>query len=85
MDAPKILSVQPLDDKKLLVQFANGVDKIYDCKPLIEKFEPFMALENGVFFKQVKVDAGGYGISWNDKVDLSESELWFNAIEAVKA
>ena len=85
MDTPKVLSVQPLDDKKLLVKFVNGVEKIYDCKPLIEKFEPFKALENEVFFKQVKVDAGGYGISWNDKVDLSEYELWVNAVEAVKA
>ena len=85
MDAPKILSVQPLEDKKLLVKFVNGVEKIYDCKPLIEKFEPFKALENEVFFKQVKADTGGYGISWNDKVDLSESELWVNAVEAVKA
>ena len=85
MEAPKILSVQPLEDKKLLVRFANGVEKIYDCKPLMEKFEPFKALENDIFFKQVKVDAGGYGISWNDKVDLSEYELWINAVEAVKA
>ena len=85
MDAPKNLSVQPLDDKKLLVKFVNGIEKIYDCKPLIEKFEPFKVLENEVFFKQVKVDAGGYGISWNDKVDLSEADLWVNAVEAVKA
>lgn len=85
MEAPKILSVQPLNDKKLLVKFANGVEKIYDCKPLTEKFEPFKALENEVFFKQVKVDGGGYGVSWNDKVDLSEYELWVNAVEMVKA
>jgi hypothetical protein len=85
MDAPKILSVQPLDNKKLLVKFANGIEKIYDCKPLIEKFEPFQPLENEVFFKQVKVDAGGYGISWDDKVDLSEYELWVNAIEVATA
>ena len=85
METPKILSIQPLDDKKLLVKFANGMEKIYDCKPLIEKFEPFKALENEVFFKQVKVDAGGYGVSWDDKVDLSEYELWENAVEAVKA
>jgi len=26
----------------------------------------------------VKVDAGGYGISWNDDIDLSEYELWTN-------
>ena len=85
MEAPKILSVQPLEDKKLLVKFVNGIEKIYDCQPLMEKFEPFKALENEVFFKQVKVDAGGYGISWNDKVDLSEHELWINSVEAVKA
>ena len=85
MEAPKILSVQPLEDKKLLVKFANSIAKIYDCKPLMEKFEPFKAFENDVFFKQVKVDAGGYGISWNDKVDLSEHELWINSVEAVKA
>jgi len=85
MDTPKILTVQPLEDKKLLVKFINGIEKIYDCKPLMEKFEPFKALENEVFFKQVKVDGGGYGVSWDDKVDLSEHELWTNAVEVVAA
>ena len=50
---------------------------------MIEKFEPFKALENEVFFQQVKADPGGCGISWNDKVDLSEYELWTNAVEVV--
>jgi len=26
----------------------------------------------------VKADKHGYGISWNDEIDLSESELWLN-------
>ncbi len=85
MNTPKVLSVQPLENKKLLIKFNNGVEKIYDCRPPIEKFKPFKALENGVFFKQVRVDGGGYGISWNDKVDLSEYELWTNAVEVVTA
>ncbi len=25
---------------------------------------------------RVRVDTGGYGISWNDAIDLSEYELW---------
>lgn len=29
-------------------------------------------------FEQVKVDAGGYGISWNDEIDLSCNELYEN-------
>jgi hypothetical protein len=84
MDAPKILTVQALENRRLLVKFSNGVEKIYDCRPVIAKFGAFMPLENEVFFKQVKADPGGYGISWDDKVDLSEYELWTNAVEIVK-
>ena len=85
MDTPKILSVQALENRRLLVKFSNSVEKVYDCRPLIQKFERFKALEDEVFFKQVKADPGGYGISWNDKVDLSEYELWTNAVEVVTA
>lgn len=31
-------------------------------------------------FQQVKVDAGGYGISWNDEIDLASEELRLNGI-----
>jgi hypothetical protein len=80
MTAPKIQSVQPLEDKKLLVLFANGVRKIYDCNQLLH-LEPFKVFQNEAFFKSVKVDPGGYGVSWNDNVDLSEYELWVNSKE----
>ena len=82
MNAPKILSVQALENKKLLVKFVNGVEKIYDCSPLLH-IEMFQALKNEAFFKSVKVDSGGYGISWNDDADLSEYELWTNSVETV--
>jgi len=72
---PKIEAVSPLPGKKLLVRFAGGGEKAYDCRSLLTK-EPFSALQNESFFRQVRVDAGGYGISWNDQIDLSESELW---------
>jgi len=69
-----------VDDRRLLVTFGNGVEKIYDCNQLLH-LEMFQSLENEVFFKSVKVDAGGYGVSWNDDVDLSEYELWVNGKE----
>jgi len=31
-------------------------------------------------FRALHVDAGGYGISWNDDIDLSEYELWTNGV-----
>jgi hypothetical protein len=84
MNAPKILSVQASENKKLLVKFVNGVEKVYDCAPLLG-VEMFQLLKNEAFFKLVKVDAGGYGISWNDAADLSEYELWTNGVEVVMA
>jgi Protein of unknown function (DUF2442) len=84
MDTPKILSVQALEDKKLLVKFVNGIEKFYDCSPLL-RLEMFEVLKHDAFFKAVKVDAGGYGISWNDDADLSEYELWTNGVEVAMA
>ena len=83
MVTPKISSVQALENKKLLVKFVNGVEKIYDCNELLS-MEMFEVLKTEAFFKAVKVDAGGYGVSWNDDTDLSEHELWTNSLEVVK-
>ena len=77
MDTPKIQSIEPLEGKRLWVKFANGVEKIYDCAQILN-MEIFQILNHEAFFKSVKVDTGGYGISWNDELDLSEVELWVN-------
>ena len=82
MNAFKIQSVKLLENKKLLVKFENGVEKIYDCNQLLH-LDVFQLLKNDAFFKSVKVDAGGYGVSWNDDMDLSEYELWVNSKEFV--
>ena len=82
MSAPKISAVQALDGKRLLVTFANGVKKTYDCRRITE-LEPFRLLHTEAFFRAVKVDDGGYGISWNDEMDLSEYELWENGTAVV--
>ena len=77
----KVKAVQPLPVYNLLVQFASGEYKQYDVAPLFEKWDAFKALESVKdLFEQVKVDAGGYGISWNDDIDLSCNELWENGI-----
>jgi hypothetical protein len=80
MDVPRILAVRALEGKKLLVRFVNGVEKVYDSNPLLS-LERFNLLKNEAFFRAVRVDPGGYGISWNDEMDLSEYELWTNGME----
>ena len=80
----KVKAVNSLPDYRLSVQFAEGVTKIYDVKPLFAKWKPFKALENAPeLFSGVEVDVGGYGIIWNDDLDLSCDELFENG-ETVK-
>ena len=64
------------------VQFAEGVTKLYDVKALAERLAPFKALvENPKEFYCVTVDVGGYGVVWNDDLDLSCDELWENGVQ----
>lgn len=72
---PRIKTVTPIGSFELLVCFENGVAKTYDCNPLLSRPE-FHLLRVPAFFRAVQVDTGGYGISWNDDLDLSEYELW---------
>jgi len=75
----KIKEVKPLPDYSLLVIFATGEKKQYNVKPLFDKWAPFKALAvTRGLFDQVRVDIGGYGISWNDNIDLSCNELYEN-------
>ena len=75
----KVKNVTALPDFRLSVQFSEGVTKIYDMKPLFERIPAFEYFkENVPCFYDVEVDVGGYGIIWNDDLDLSCNELWNN-------
>lgn len=80
---PKIASVRPLERMRLLVQFHGGEQRIYDCAQLLSRPE-FQLLAVPAFFRAVRVDPGGYGVSWNDEVDISEYELFTNGIPAAE-
>lgn len=77
----KVKSVRPMDDFVLLVSFSEGVTKTYDVKPLFAKWAVFNELKNNHLFEEVSVDQGGYGISWNDDIDLSCDELFYEGKE----
>ncbi|MBE6471993.1 MAG: DUF2442 domain-containing protein [Coriobacteriaceae bacterium] len=77
----KVKGVAALPEHKLSVEFAEGVTKIYDAAPLMERIPVLKELEDEALFGSVQVDAGGYGIVWNDDIDLSCDELWDNGEE----
>ncbi len=73
----KISSVAALPDYILLVGFTTGEYKQFDLKPLIEKYAPFKSLaEISGLYEQVKIDVGGYGLVWNDDLDIAADGIY---------
>lgn len=81
----RVKTVKPLENFILLVTFENKNIKEYDVKPLFDVFPSFKSLNTVKgLFEQVKVDVGGYGIIWNDEIDLSCDELYENGKETLQ-
>lgn len=77
----KIKSVTAMPDFILCVQFSEGVTKHYDLKPLFDKYPMFAPLrEHPELYHSVTVDVGGYGIIWNDDIDIACDELYFTGV-----
>ena len=75
----KVKSVNALPDFVLSVQFSEGITKTYDVKMLFERWPAFEKLKAEFgYFDKVQVDQGGYGIIWDDYLDLSCDELFEN-------
>ena len=82
----KITSLATLPDYVLLVGFQNGEYKEFDLKPYIEKYAPFRLLkEEKGLYERAKIDAGGFGIVWNDDLDVSAEGVYERGRECVAA
>lgn len=75
----RVKNVTPLEDFILLVSFENGETKKYDVKTTFERWSDFQSLKNIYgLYEEVRVDAGGYAVRWNDDLDLACNELYHN-------
>lgn len=84
MKIPHIISAKAISDRILLVKFTDGEMRKYDITHLLEK-PMFAPLRNPGFFKNFRIETGGYGLVWNDAIDISEYELWQNGISVTDA
>ena len=75
--APRVVSARAISNTEMLIRFDNEAEKICDVAPLLAK-PPFHHLNEPAILDALHVDPGGYGISWNDEVGLSDYELWGN-------
>lgn len=74
----KLASVSPVGDTCLKGVFLDGETRYYDISRLFDEIPIFRTLLNNDLFRSVKVDSGGYGISWSDDIDLSADEIYEN-------
>ena len=77
----KVEKVNVKENFVIEVCFLGGEVKQYDVKRLFPIFPQFCVFqENPLLFQKVSVDTGGYGISWNDELDLDADMLWEDGI-----
>lgn len=63
------------------VTFFGGEVKQFDMAPLFSEFPQFQAFrEKEGLLEKVVVDQGGYGVSWNDELDLDAETIWDGGI-----
>ena len=75
---PRITDAQALPGYHLRISFDKGETRDYDFRPHLA-LDMFHLLQNEAFFRAVKVDVGGFGLSWNDDMDIAASELRLNS------
>ncbi len=84
MQHPRIIKAKAIDDHTLMVEFSNQEVKQYDVRSLLKK-PMFAPLQQPAFFKNFKIELGGYALVWNDEIDISEYELWKNGTANLEA
>ena len=78
----KLNRIKALPRGMLWAEFKDGREVVYDVSELSEINPVFCGLvQNPALFAQVRIDPGGYGISWNDELDLEAEELWKHGSE----
>jgi hypothetical protein len=73
------LRARAIDGRKLIVEFSSHEIKQYDISHLLNK-SMFSPLQERSFFNSFNIEPGGYGLVWNDEIDISEYELWKNGV-----
>ncbi len=68
----KVISVNPLEDKKVAVVFSDGKSGVFDVAPYI-KSDFFKHLDDDIYFKQVRLFFTGIG--WPDGQDLGPDTI----------
>ena len=73
---PRVQSATALDDFRLVLVFTNGEEKIFDCKPYLDK-GIFKLLADKSYFASVTVMDGT--VQWPDEQDFCPDTLYIES------
>jgi hypothetical protein len=73
---PCVKTLQPQSDYRLLLEFANGEQRVFDASSYLNR-GVFIALQNPSVFKMAKVVAGS--VEWPGEIDLSYDTLYLES------
>lgn len=68
-----VRAVQPREDYTLLLTFADGTERVYNARPLLDK-AIYAQLKNLAFFLSAKAECGT--VVWNDDIDIAPEHLY---------
>ena len=75
---PRLLSVKPVDNCKLVLEYETGEKKMFDVAPYATGGW-FAVLKDESYFRTVHLLSGGTGIKWADGHDIAPHELYENS------
>ena len=78
---PRVKSVIPTDDYKLIITFKNEEEAIYDCADLLN-FGVFKEFQDIHYFKQVFVEYGT--VVWPHEQDICPDTLYLDSKHLTK-
>ena len=68
-----------MPDYVLLAHFTDGSDRLYDMKRLFDQYPVFKSFETiPGLFQTARADVGGFGIVWNEDIDIDAEEVYQN-------
>ena len=73
-----ITKIESKEGMIIQATFANGRIVEVDIEKLFGRTPSFVALKDKDLFNHVRIDGIGYGISWNDDLDLSSDFIYNN-------
>ncbi len=77
----RIQKVTARENQCVEAVFYGGEVVRYDLERVYAECPQFVMLrEDPVLYEGVRVDAGGYGVSWNDELDLDAETIWEDGI-----